>query len=394
MIQYVRNPFFSPQTGPEFLSLEQTQPVRRFHFALDSYRETPLVPLPALAKHIGVGGIYIKDESQRFGLNAFKGLGGVYAIARVLCQKLGLDMHTITFADLQKPDLQAKIADYTFVTATDGNHGKGVAWAAGLLGCRSYVYMPKGSSEIRAENIRRAGKAQVEITPWGYDDTVRYAKKMSEDYGWLLIQDTSWPGYEEVPAWIIQGYTTMAFEAAEKLKKEGLPSPTHVFLQAGVGAMAASAAGFLANYYGEACPKITLVEPDQVACFYESVDAGDGQPHPATGSQQTIMAGLNCAEPCTIAWPILRDLAAGCLACTDDVAADGMRRLAHPLGEDPKLVSGESGASTLGALAAVMTSLDCLPIREALGLDETSVVLLFSTEGDTDPDAYRAIVEN
>lgn len=373
------------------LNVKDTEQVRAFHKSVPSYEETPLVPLNDLAKRLGVKGIYAKDESKRFGLNAFKGLGGIYALSRIACETLGLSIENTRFTDLKASKDKGRLQNMVFVTATDGNHGKGVAWAASQLGCQSHVYMPKGSSEIRAQAIRDAGATEVKITDMGYDDAVRYAWNMSKELGWVLVQDTSLPGYEKVPFWIIQGYTTMVYEALEHLSEQNV-KPTHVFLQAGVGAMAGAVTGFLAGYYGKERPKIAIVEPEGAACIYESARIGDGKPHAATGNGRTIMAGLNCGEPCPITWPILRDCADAYMCFPDYVAARGMRIYASPLGTDAKVISGESGASTMGAFSLVMESPKLSDVKERLGLDGESVVLLFNTEGDTDPISYRRIV--
>ena len=377
--------------GPKYLSYEAAAPVRQIHCTWSGYVPTPLVPLNALAEKLGVKGIFVKNESKRFGLNAFKGLGGLYALARVVCRELDLDFSSITFEQLRAPELQEKIRNMVFVTATDGNHGKGVAWAAGLLGCRSYIYMPAGSSEHRAEAIRRAGKATVEIMPFGYDDAVRHAAHMAKIHGWHLVQDTNFPGYEEVPAWIMQGYTTMAEEALCQLQEAGFDAPTHVFLQAGVGSMAGSVAGYLANRCKNV-PTFGVVEPDTMACFYYSALDNDGEPHPARNTGDTIMAGLNCGEPCSLAWDILKELAQWYITCPDSVTKDGMRLLANPLPGDTPVISGESGAVTTGLLHMLMTDASCRELRDALGLNKESVVLLFSTEGDTDPVSYQSII--
>jgi diaminopropionate ammonia-lyase len=386
-IQMISNPQADHGAGPGFLSPERTANVRAVHAALPEYRPTPLVRLDALAQRLGVGGVYVKDESQRFGLKAFKGLGGLYALFRVVCDELGLDPQETAFADLQLPGLKEKVERLVFVTATDGNHGRGVAWAAAKLGCQAYVYMPRGSSERRAAAIRAAGRAEVTITEWCYDDTVRYAAKMAETYDWLLVQDTSWPGYETIPGYIIQGYTTMADEAACQLAAAGV-TPTHVFLQAGVGAMSGGVLGYLRSRYTQSAPIVSIVEPAEVACIFQAALEHDGAPHAATGNGKTIMAGLNCGEPCTITWPILRDQADHYFACPDFVSAHGMRVLA-----ENGVVSGESGAVTAGLLA-LLDRPELADMKRALGLDENSVVLLFSTEGDTDEIAYRSIVED
>jgi len=387
-ITAIQNENKCTEKGPEFLSRQQTAAARRIHQELPVYQVTPLVRLDEMAKRLGVKAMFVKDESKRFGLNAFKGLGGVYALTRVICQALGLNIDKTGFSDLKKLELQKNMV---FVTATDGNHGKGVAWAAGQLGCEAHVYMPAGSSKLRAQAIRDAGKAEVVITEMGYDDTVRYAAAMAKENGWYLIQDTSWEGYEEIPRWIVQGYTTMAEEAYQQMEEQQI-KPTHVFLQAGVGAMAGGVLGYLTNRYEKERPLFGIVEPEAIACIYQSALANDGAPHAAEDQAPTIMAGLNCGEPCGVTWPVLRDFADWYFKCPDYVAAYGMRLLAAPEGEDKRVVSGESGAVTVGLANVLAQEPECKQLRELLGLNKDSVILCFSTEGDTDPEAYREIV--
>lgn len=392
LVRAVKNQRKLPGRIPEFLSCRAVEPAQRLHRKMEGYEPTPLVSLDQLAKVLGVKKIFIKDESHRFGLRAFKGLGGLYALTRIACKELGLDYETVTFDDLLWEPGRSKLSKLVFVTATDGNHGKGIAWACEKLGCKAHIYMPAGSSPIRAQAISQIGNAQVEITDKGYDDTVRYAADLAAERGWYLVQDTSWPGYEEIPSWIIQGYTTMAAEALDQMEAMGCSVPTHVYLQAGVGAMAGGLTGYLVNRCREQPPVIAVVEPEHMACIYESFRVGDGAPHRAVRQKETIMAGLSCGEPCTVTWPILRDFCTMALCCSDSVAALGMRILAAPLKGDPAVVSGESGAVTMGALAWLATCPDLAQIRSDLGLDGESVVLLFSTEGDTDPDRYKKIV--
>ena len=353
----------------------------RFHKSLPSYRETPLVSLDAAARRYGVGGIFVKDESQRFGLKAFKGLGGSWAVFRILCERLSLDPDKAAFDDVRK-----KSGSVVFATATDGNHGRGVSWAAGLFGCSARVYMPAGSSEARRRAIELAGNATAEITPFPYDETVACAADLARKNGYVLLQDTSWEGYEAYPRRIIEGYLTMASEAVRQL---GEHRPTHVFLQAGVGAMAGGAAAYLKDVYGDDCPRVAVVEPEAAACLYLSKKAGDGRPHSLGGAPETIMAGLNCGTPCSITWPILCGGASFFCACRDSVAERGMRAYASPAGGDAPVVSGESGAVTYGAL---LTILENDSLRELFGITEKSSFLLFSTEGDTDPESYTRIV--
>ncbi len=376
---------------PDFLRAEATQGAWQFHHTLAEYAPTPLVPLPGLAQQLGVGAIFVKDESHRFGLNAFKGLGGIYALTRTIGRELGLG-EDLTFHQLLAPAIREKVRDMVFVTTTDGNHGRGVAWAAHKLGCEAHVYLPAGSAPARAQAILEVGAAEAAILDLGYDDAVRYAAQMAREKGWYLIQDTSWPGYEDVPTWIVQGYTTLAREAADQLAQAGVARPTHVFLQAGVGAMAGGVLGYLADRYGEDRPLFAVVEPENMACIYASAQAGDGQPHPAQGNGQTIMAGLNCGEPCTLTWPVLRDLASWYVTCPDQVAEEGMALLGRPTAGDPAVVSGESGGVTAGLLHRLCTRADLAPLRQAMGLDQDAVVLLLSTEGDTDPAHYRQVV--
>ena len=378
-------------SGPDFLTAEQTKNTLRIHSTLPDYMPTHLVKLGALAENMGIKGFYVKDESKRFGLNAFKGLGGLYALTMVVCQKLGLDADKVTFADLKKEEYKAQIQDMVFVTATDGNHGKGVAWAAGQLGCKAYVYMPKGSAEIRAQAIRDAGRAEAFITDMNYDDTVRYAAKMAEENGWQLVQDTSWDGYEQIPAWIVQGYTTMAEEAARQLEKDSV-KPTHVFVQAGVGAMAGGIVGYLAHRYENSRPYFVIVEPENIPCIYYSAKVADGSAHPAEVQKDTIMAGLNCGEPCQLTWPILRDFTDWYMKCPDSISAHGMRILANPLGADTKIISGESGAVTAGVAEVICSRKEYAQLKKQMYIDENSVILCFSTEGDTDPEQYDRIV--
>jgi len=308
------------------------------------------------------------------------------AMFRMICGELGLDPGTTTMETLLAPPCRERVRRMHFATTTDGNHGKGVSWAAGVFGCRAHVFMPKGSVPIRAEAIRQAGNAEVTVTDMPYDDCVAWTGVLAAQKGWRLIQDTSWPGYEAVPLWIMQGYTTLFYEAMDQMRARGFEAPTHLFLQAGVGAMAGAIAGAALESCGSP-PVVATVEAEEVACFYESFAADDGLPHRATGTGETIMAGLNCAVPCPIAWDILSGCAAGGFSCPDEVTRRGMRLLAAAR---PAIVSGESGAVTAGLLDALAEAGGC-SLRERLRLDEAAVVLLVSTEGDTDPEGYRRI---
>lgn len=388
-IQWVLNQM--PAGENPWLSLmtqENVEKVRAFHRSFPQYAPTPLRHLRGMAERLGLGGLYVKDESYRFGLNAFKVLGGSYAIARQIARQTGKPMEEMTFDYLSSPALKADFAPTTFFTATDGNHGRGVAWAARQLGQRAVVRMPKGTSQSRLENIRREG-ATVTIEDMNYDDCVRLAaKEAAETPGSVLMQDTAWLGYEEIPGWIMQGYGTMAQEADQQMAAR----PTHVFVQAGVGSLAGAVAGYFANRYPENPPKVVVVEASAAACHYLSACSHSGEIIKVEGELATMMAGLACGEPNPVSWAILRNHAAAFVSCPDWVAALGMRMLAAPCKEDTSVVSGESGAVGMGLVATMMTDDRYSDLRNALGLDETSHVLLFSTEGDTDPDHYHRIV--
>ena len=375
-----------PCPGRQPFTRDAADDPRRFHRSLAAYAPTRLAALPSASASLGLGGVYVKDESSRFGLKAFKGLGGSYAMFRVLCERFGLDAREVDFRDFQRPELQRRCRDITFATATDGNHGKGVSWAAGLFGCRARVFMPAGSVEARRRAIEEAGNATAEVTAGNYDQTVEHAARLARDNGWILLQDTSWEGYEAYPRWIAEGYLTLAAEAADQL---GGVRPTHVLLQAGVGSMAGAVAGYLLDRYRDRPPHIIIVEPDVAACVYASAQAGDGEMRSIGGNPRTIMAGLNCGTPCGIVWPVLRDGAFAYAACPDSTTIRGMRAYAHPHAGDEPIVSGESGAVTYGALIEMASD---ARLRDLLGLDADSNVLLVNTEGDTDPDSYREIV--
>ena len=368
--------------------------VYEFHKSLPNYKPTPLVDLANLAKYYGVKKVWLKDESKRFGLNAFKVLGGSYAIGKYLSQRLGKDINELPYNVLISDEIKKQLGELTFVTATDGNHGRGVAWMANRLNQNSVVYMPKGSAQMRFDAIAREG-GKVTITDLNYDDAVRLANKGAEDYGWIMVQDTAWDGYEEIPLWIMQGYSTIINEVVEQLKAFGDEKPTHVFLQAGVGSFAGAVQGYLAHLYGDERPITVICEPHGANCIYKSMAANDGNPHNVTGDLTTIMAGLACGEPNTISWKILRDNSDFSVSCDDEIAARGMRVLSSPLGDDARVISGESGAVGLGLFTVLSEKKDeYKELMDALKIDENSKILCISTEGDTDVEGYKNVVWN
>jgi diaminopropionate ammonia-lyase len=372
----------------EHLNMDTAKKVQRFHKSFDIYEETPLVSLQKLAQNLQVKGIYVKDESYRFGLNAFKVLGGSYAIGNYIAGKLNKNIDEMPYQTMVSEAVRKELGEVTFVSATDGNHGRGVAWTANKLKQKSVIYMPKGSAEERLKNIKAEG-AEASITELNYDDAVRLADRHGKERGWVLVQDTSWEGYEDIPTWIMQGYMTMAYEAYQQLQEV---NPTHIFLQAGVGSMAGGVQGFFASVFGEERPLTTIVEPEKAACIFQTAKARDGKIHPVTGDMDTIMAGLACGEPATVGWEVLADYSDNFVSCPDYVAAQGMRVLGNPLPGDTKVIAGESGAAGFGLVYEILTNPELTWMKQELKLNEESVILFFNTEGDTDKENYQKIV--
>ena len=384
-----------PPSDDRYLKLMDVENVRsalRFHRSFPEYEVTPLHHLKKMSSYLGLGGLYVKDESYRFGLNAFKVLGGSFAIASHIAKKTGKNVDELPYDVLSSEAFREEMGQTTFYTATDGNHGRGVAWSANKLGQKAVVRMPHGSSETRRANIAKEG-AEVTIENLNYDDCVRLAAAQAKaDPDGVIIQDTAWRGYTDIPGWIMQGYGTLALEADRQLHANGVERPTHVIVQAGVGSLAGAVVGFFANRYKGDEPVMSVCEAGSAACLYRSAKKGTGQTVKVRGKLDTIMAGLACGEPNVIGWDILRNHAKGFAACPDWMSAKGTRMYGVPLHGDPTVISGESGSVTMGFLASIMMYPRYEKIKEALQLDENSQVLLISTEGNTDPLRFREVV--
>ncbi len=376
----------------DLMSEENVTKANEFHKSFPQYSVTPLQKLSALADYLGVKGIYCKDESYRFGLNAFKVLGGSYAMGRYIAQELGRDISELPYNVLSSDKLREEFGQATFFTATDGNHGRGVAWAAKRLGQKAVVRMPKGTTKTRFDNIAKEG-AEVTIEEVNYDDCVRMAaaEAAKTEHG-IIVQDTAWAGYEEIPSWIMQGYGTLVLEADKQLKENGVDRPTHVFVQAGVGSLAGAVVGYFAHKYKENPPVMVVCEASAADCLYRSAVQADGNLVNVTGDLQTIMAGLACGEGNTIGWDILKNHVTVFASCPDWMSAKATRIYANPLENDPHIISGESGSVPLGLAYTALHDEDAKDLKEALKLDENSNILVISTEGDTDPVRYREIV--
>jgi diaminopropionate ammonia-lyase len=343
------------------------------------YAPTPLVSLTDIAADFGVAGVHYKDESGRFGLGSFKALGGAYAVARLLRQelskKLGREVTMQEVTDRVHP----QAGEITVCCATDGNHGRSVAWGAERFGARCVIFIHATVSEGRRAAIAKYG-AEVRRVQGNYDDSVREAQRLATSEGWFVVSDTSYPGYLDVPRDVMQGYEIMAAEALDAL---GQP-PTHVFLQTGVGGMAAAVAAQVKRRSGDVRPRVILGDPLKADCWLESFRAKE--PVAVEGDLDTMMAGLACGEVSLLAWEILKDHCDAAVGIPEEAVGPWMRRLAQ---HTPPVIAGESAIAGLAAAEACCLTPDW---RTSLGIDETSRILVFGSEGDTDPEVYRSIV--
>ncbi len=339
-----------------------------YHKTLSVYQPTPIVSLPNLALKYNVGNIYVKDESYRFGLNAFKGLGASYAVHKIL---------------EKQPDIE------TICTATDGNHGRAVAWASKLAGKKAVVFVPKDTVESRIKAIENEG-ALVINTGLNYDETCAVAKNTSIEKGWQLVQDTAWENYEEIPALIKAGYLTHF----EELENDLHVLPKHkvdvVFLQAGVGSWAAAAIWYYVNRYGNNRPKIVVVEPYESDGILASFKAGKRVT--PEGTFKTIMAGLNCGIPSLTSWDIIKNGTDVAIKIEDEFAEQAIRQLYYPEGNDKRIIAGESGVGGLAGFIALMCKESMQPLKTYLGITANTNLLFYSTEGATDLENFNKIV--
>lgn len=354
----------------------------RFHKRLPGYAPTPLIESPQLARQLGVGNIWIKDETRRFEMPSFKILGTSWAVYRALMSRLDKEFESWeTFDDLAR--IFAPLRPLTLVAATDGNHGRAVAHMAALLGFDSHIYVPCGMAESRINAIKNEG-AKVTIVNGTYDEAVRQSA-LEQDDSHVVISDTSWPGYEEIPTWVIEGYATIFQEVDEQLARQYQPGPDLVLVQIGVGALAAAVVQHYRDADSFSSPKIAGVEPTTAACMLASMQAN--RIVSLTTPPSTIMAGLNCDTPSLIAWPIVSKGVDLFISIEDEWACQGMRRFAS-LG----LVSGETGAAGIGGLLALLLNPALNAERASLGINSSTRILVICTEGATDPVAYEQIV--
>ncbi|MDZ7840471.1 MAG: diaminopropionate ammonia-lyase [Gammaproteobacteria bacterium] len=385
-VRHIDNPAFvqdarCPEDVSEVLSPELAAEAQREIAEWEGYAPTPLHCLNAIARSAGVRSIYYKDEGVRFSPGSFKALGGAYAVQQLLRQEIGrLSGQAVSLEDIRErrfPDLAGTI---TVATATDGNHGRSVAWGAGRFGCRCVIYVHREVSAGRCKAMERYG-AEVRRIDGNYDDSVHRAQADATENGWFIVSDTSYPGYTTLPRYVMAGYTVMMKEALEQIP--GPELPTHVFLQGGCGGLAAAAAGYLWQVLGDRRPRLIVVEPVQADCLYQSVSSG--RRVDVNIREESVMAGLSCGEVSTLAWMMIRPSVRDFVSMNDDLIAPTMRLLAQA-GNGRPIIAGESAVPGLAALLAAARQ---ERLWKALGLDGESRVLVLGTEGATDPGIYR-----
>jgi len=366
------------------LSLDGFRAARAEITSWPGYAPTPLIELPGLARRLGLAKVLYKDEGKRFGLKSFKALGGAYAVLSLLQEQLAArGMAGASAADLLARRHADRVRDVTVATATDGNHGRSVAWGAEMFGCRCVIYLHEHVSEAREREIARYG-AEIRRVPGSYDDSVRQCAADSAANGWLLVADTSLGGNARVPAMVMQGYTVLVDELVRDC---GHLLPTHLFVPGAVGGLAAAVVAQLWESFGAARPRIVVVEPTRADCISRSLAAG--RPTPVHGDVNSFMACLAAGEVSPVAWEILGPGLDDSLAIPDPAAVSAMRLLADGVDGDPSVVSGESGcAATAGLIAACLDP----AIRRALDLGAEARVGTLGSEGATDEETYRRVV--
>ena len=341
---------------------------------------TPLYALPDMAAELGVGDILVKDESERSVLGSFKALGAPIALVRLILRQF--PNKEFEAAGLLAGKYQASLADFTVISATDGNHGRALAAAAQSVGCRCVIVLHANVSVEREEAISAYGAEIVRISG-NYDESVEEAARLATKNDWLVVSDTSYDGYEEIPRDVMQGYGTISAEIIEALTQR----VTHVFLQGGVGGMAAGIASYLWELYGVERPIFIVVEPVQADCLYQSAIAG--QAARATGSVDSVMAGLACGETSPLAWRFLQPCIDFFMTIEDDEAVSAMRRIAAGSARDIPVVSGESGVAGLAGLISLLGNAQ---LAAKVGLNSDSRVLVINTEGATAPGVYQELL--
>jgi len=374
-----------PEHLKRILSHEDCETARDVICGWNGYAPTALHSLHGLAKQIGVEWIYYKDEGSRFGLGSFKALGGAYAVLRLLALEIPkLTGSTVSDAEIGSGQCAAAVGNITIVTATDGNHGRSVAWACRLFGCRCVIYIHAEVSVGRAQAMEAFGAEVIRIDG-NYDESVHRAAEDAAANGWFVVSDTSYEGYTELPRQVMAGYTVMTTEIEQQIPAD--TSFTHVFVQGGVGGLAGAICAHHWQTMRAKRPRFIIVEPDRADCLFQS--AKNGAPTEVCITQETVMAGLSCGEVSHLSWEILNIGTDDFMTISDDLVAPTMRLLAEGVGDDTPIVAGESAVAGLAALIAVRSN---ALLSDELGINEDSRILVFGTEGATDVDIYESIV--
>lgn len=390
MLEEFRTATVSHAVGPRFrghaahqvISATDFEAAQQEIIGWSGYKPTPLIGLRGLSSALSIETILYKDEGSRFGLGSFKALGGSYAVYRVLQREISKEAgHTVPMKDIGKHPFAEIAARTTVISATDGNHGRSVAWGAQRLGMPCRIYIHAEVSEERAEAITSLGAKVIRIAG-NYDDSVELTRKDAQANDWFIVSDTSWEGYTEIPREVMAGYGVMANEVIQTLERP----PTHVFLQGGVGGLAASMAAAFRQHWGESSPRVIVVEPELAPCLL--VSAKEGRATIAPISKETLMAGLSCGEPSELAWKILEEEASDFLTIPENVVGPTMRLLANSPYGDPGL---EVGESAIAGLAGFICSASQQNLRSKTGLTENSRVLLIGTEGVTDGSLFNQL---
>ncbi|MBS1270425.1 MAG: Diaminopropionate ammonia-lyase [Gammaproteobacteria bacterium] len=389
-VRHIKNPCFNPAVDypadlngilGSALIMEAQDEISRW----DGYSPTPLYPLCEIAGAIDVKAIYYKDESRRFAPGSFKALGGAYAVEQLLKREVSRRLgREISLGEIRNGRYAKLTSGVTVATATDGNHGRSVAWGAARFGCSCVIYIHRHVSEGRCAAMESFG-ARVIRVEGNYDDSVRQARLDAAKNGWYIVSDTSYPGYMTLPRYVMAGYTVMIKEALEQIPDR--TAPTCVFLQGGCGGLAAAIAGYLWQALGEHRPRLIVVEPVQADCLYQSVSACRRVDVNIT--EESSMAGLSCGEVSILAWGMVQAAVNDFLSMNDDLIGPTMRLLARRQNGTTPIVAGESAVPGLAALLAASWQTG---LRDALDLGVDSQVLIFGTEGATDPQIYKNLV--
>ncbi|WP_458700674.1 diaminopropionate ammonia-lyase [Sulfurospirillum sp. 1307] len=370
-----------PYTNQDILSLKGFKKAFNEISSWPNYKPTPLVSLDNLAKETGVSKIYYKNEHFRFDLKSFKALGGAYALLNILLEKLKEKGMNANSKDLFSKKYASFTNNITVVCATDGNHGKSVAWGANMFGCKCEIFIHSKVSKNRKKEIEKYN-AVVHRIEGNYDESVKIADKIAKEKGYIVISDTSYEGYTKIPKDVMQGYSVMVYEALEQMRD----IPTHIFMQGGVGGLAASIVSYMKEKYPKNSPIFVMVEPKNADCLLKS--AKNKTPTIIEGELDTIMAGLSCGEVSLIAWQVLKDKVKAFVSIPDEPILDAIRFLAN---QKDSIIAGESAVAGLAGFLILQNSKKC---REILELNESSKILFFGTEGNTDELLYKTIINS